>query len=318
MAHRTRIQGTAYEITGGKTRVNGTAYEIAGGRTKVNGAAYDIPFETYRPVLNDNSWSAISNASLAGIAPSLWSVGDDKAVEVSGTIQRLPIHQTLWVYILGFDHNAAVEGLGIHFGCFLSAQKGGVELCLADDRYGTGNQGAGYAAMNFYTAEDEFGPWYQCRMRLDVLGSSDVPYGTPTPAAPISPAPGTLMAALPMELRRVMQPMTKYTDNGGTFQASTNVGATTEYLPLPAEKEVWGSIYYGNQGEWRYQEQYDFYKLGLSTTRYRADAPQTAASFWTRSTSAVTEGYYVHCLDNAHAGHAPGSCSLGIAPVFKV
>ena len=46
MAHITKVNGTAYEISGGKTKVNGTAYGIAGGRTKVGGTGYDISFGT--------------------------------------------------------------------------------------------------------------------------------------------------------------------------------------------------------------------------------------------------------------------------------
>ena len=45
MAHKTRVNGTNYEITSGETLVGGTAYSIAGGRTLVGGTAYDVPFE---------------------------------------------------------------------------------------------------------------------------------------------------------------------------------------------------------------------------------------------------------------------------------
>lgn len=44
MAHKTRIDGTSYEISGGKTLVNGTAYSISGGKTLVDGTAYEIGF----------------------------------------------------------------------------------------------------------------------------------------------------------------------------------------------------------------------------------------------------------------------------------
>ena len=44
MAHTTLINGTEYEITGGKALVNGTAYEITGGKTLVNGVAHEISF----------------------------------------------------------------------------------------------------------------------------------------------------------------------------------------------------------------------------------------------------------------------------------
>ena len=44
MAHGTRINGTAYGITGGKCLVGGTAYDIKKGRTLVGGTGYGIEF----------------------------------------------------------------------------------------------------------------------------------------------------------------------------------------------------------------------------------------------------------------------------------
>ena len=44
MAHNVLVNGTSYNVTGGKTLVDGTAYDIASGKTLVNGTAYDILF----------------------------------------------------------------------------------------------------------------------------------------------------------------------------------------------------------------------------------------------------------------------------------
>lgn len=44
MAHKTMVDGTAYEIKGGRTLVDGAAYDIKKGRTLVDGTAYDIGF----------------------------------------------------------------------------------------------------------------------------------------------------------------------------------------------------------------------------------------------------------------------------------
>ena len=44
MAHKTLVNGTAYEISGGKALVGGTAYEIGKGKTLVGGTAYEIGF----------------------------------------------------------------------------------------------------------------------------------------------------------------------------------------------------------------------------------------------------------------------------------
>ena len=44
MAHRTMVDGTAYEIKGGRTLVDGTAYDVKKGKTLVGGTAYEIGF----------------------------------------------------------------------------------------------------------------------------------------------------------------------------------------------------------------------------------------------------------------------------------
>lgn len=46
MAHGTRVNGTAYGITGGKCLVGGTGYKIKKGRTLIGGTGYDITFGT--------------------------------------------------------------------------------------------------------------------------------------------------------------------------------------------------------------------------------------------------------------------------------
>ena len=44
MAHKTLVNGTAYEVKDGKCLVNGTAYSIKKGRTLIGGTGYDITF----------------------------------------------------------------------------------------------------------------------------------------------------------------------------------------------------------------------------------------------------------------------------------
>lgn len=44
MAHKTMVDGTAYEIKGGRTLVDGTAYDVKRGKTLVDGTAYEIGF----------------------------------------------------------------------------------------------------------------------------------------------------------------------------------------------------------------------------------------------------------------------------------
>ena len=44
MAHKTLVNGTAYEISGGKPLIDGTAYSIKNGKPLVGGTAYEIEF----------------------------------------------------------------------------------------------------------------------------------------------------------------------------------------------------------------------------------------------------------------------------------
>ena len=47
MAHKTLINGTAYDITGGKALVSGTSYSVSGGKTLIGGTEYEIAFVRY-------------------------------------------------------------------------------------------------------------------------------------------------------------------------------------------------------------------------------------------------------------------------------
>lgn len=54
--HKTLVNGTAYEVKGGKCLVNGTVYSIKKGRTLIGGTGYDIKFQNgYTWVLNENA-----------------------------------------------------------------------------------------------------------------------------------------------------------------------------------------------------------------------------------------------------------------------
>ena len=53
MAHKTLVNGTDYEVNGGKCLVNGTSYDIKKGRTLINGTGYDITFGPVMPVKGD-------------------------------------------------------------------------------------------------------------------------------------------------------------------------------------------------------------------------------------------------------------------------
>ncbi len=265
--------------------------------------------------LNDNSWAAIH--SVSGTGASYWAVGDRKAVAVSGTVGTQSVSGTYYVYIIGFNHNGAT---GIDFGTFKTALSGGTDICLIDGGYGNSYaNGTKYFNMN-HSSNTNSGGWKGCDLRYDVLGSTNTNNGDATATTATNPVANTLMAALPSDLRAVMQPMTIYTDNtgGGTNRAS-NVTTSVDYLPLLAEYEIFGiHSNYANSAEKNYQAQYAYYSAGNSKVKYRHSATSVIAWWWVRSPYYDDDAGF--CTVNANgSGYGDYAwLSSGVAPAFRV
>ncbi|MEF2801299.1 MAG: DUF6273 domain-containing protein, partial [Acutalibacter sp.] len=180
-------------------------------------------------------------------------------------------NQSIDAFIVGFNHNSGKEGgQRTHFAI---GKISGKLVALCDNQYSNEQTTGGYFNMN--TSRSNVGGWNTTNMRRNILGNT----GTPS-----SPPANTLLAALPADLRAVMKPVTKYTDNtGNNSNAAGNVTATTDYLWLFAEFEVFGQRYYANQYEQNHQAQYTYWKSGNLRVAYRHSATGTAVWWWLRS-----------------------------------
>ncbi len=273
-------------------------------------------------VLNSTAWSVISEISEKGQGANYFSVGDCKEVTLNGTIGTLELlEQKLYVYILGFDHNERYEGKGIHFGTFKSAQIDGESLCLTDSHYSNyTSNGSKWFNMN-HSSNTNVGGWQGCDLRYDILGSvheKGAQNAAETTAT--SPVENTLMAALPFDLRQVMKPMTKFTDNyGNSSNTEDHVTETTDYLPLLAEYEIFGSRSYANNYERNRQAQYAYYAAGNTKIKKRFNGTiGDAANWWERSASFNSSGSFCRVANDGYAGSAAAAYSFGVAPAFKV
>ena len=283
--------------------------------------------------LNSNSWAKIREISDAGTGKNYWSAGDCKAVPLSGTMGTLALDTTLWVYILGFDHNKDVEGSGIQFGGFKTdSGSSGINVCLIDSKYGSSDtSGTLYFNMNHW-GRYNYGGWARSDMRYDILGSTDTApagYGTsassgevgyaPSSTCATNPMANTLMSCLPAELRSVMKPITKWTDNvGGGTDTETNVSAMVDYLPLLAEFEIFGSRTYANSYERNHQVQYEYFSAGNSKVKYRHSATGSTAFWWERSPRYNTANYFCYVNTSGGANSYYANYSNGVAPAFMV
>lgn len=270
-------------------------------------------------VLNENDWSVIKSVADASQGSNYWAVGDRKAVTVNGTVGTQAINGTYYVYILGFDHNSSREGTGITFGTFKTALSGGTDICLVDSHYNDYSTGGQKWFNMNHSSNTNSGGWKGCDLRYDVLGSTNSnnnDAGTTTATSPVS---GTLMAALPSDLRAVMKPMTIYTDNtGGGSNTASYVTASVDYLPLLAEFEIFGTRSYANSAEQNYQQQYQYYKNGNSKVKYRHSSTSSTALWWERSPRSGNGGAFCIGDTGGGAGNSGARYSYGLAPAFRV
>ena len=293
-------------------------------------------------VLNNNDWATISNISSAGTASTYWNVGDTKEITLNGTVGTLSLSNVkLWVFILGFNHNSSIEGNGITFGCFKTAQTNGTDVCLVDSAYNSNkSDGTKCFNMNHWGSSSSspyntnYGGWAACDMRYDILGSTNKqpsPYGStkttsatgtnPTSTCATSPVSNTLMAALPSELRAVLKPITKYTDNkGNSSNVEANVTTTIDYLPLLSEYEVQGARTYANQYEYtnNKQKQYSYYANNNPKIKYKHSSVASSAWWWCRSARSGSSLTFCTTYTDGSANLGNSRYSYGVAPCFLV
>lgn len=270
-------------------------------------------------VLNENDWSVIKSVADASQGANYWAVGDRKAVTVNGTVGTQAINGTYYVYILGFDHNSSREGTGITFGTFKTALSGGTDICLVDSHYNDYSTGGQKWFNMNHSSNTNSGGWKGCDLRYDVLGSTNSnnnDAGTTTATSPVS---GTLMAALPSDLRAVMKPMNIYTDNtGGGSNTASYVTKSVDYLPLLAEYEIFGTRSYANSAEQNYQAQYQYYKNGNSKVKYRHSSTSSTARWWERSPYYNGSNGFCVVGTSGGASNLNAGYSFGLAPAFRV
>lgn len=298
------VNGAVRDISDLKVGVSGAVRAVSEGYAGVGGAVKKI-----WPVigmLNDCTWDEISAISAAGEAESLFKVGDRKEVVLNGTVGALTFEDYhTYAYIIGFDHNAAVEGdHRIHFQLAMSALEGGKNICFVDSEY---NSTGSSAAFRMNTGNTNSGGWEDSYMRSSICGTSK------------SSTSGRFMGAIPSALRNALKSVTKYTDNTGNSSTSLSaVTATTDYIFLLSEYEVFGSCSISNTYEANYQQQYAYYSAGNSKIKYRHNSTGSSARWWLRSPYRHTSTYFARVDASGYVYGSGANGSLGVAPGFCV
>lgn len=294
----------AYTVTATKNgQTTSGSVNVVSGTT-----SYSLTLSFVSSTLNNNEWSVIKSVSDTGQGANYWSIGDRKAVTLNGTVGKLSLSNvTTYAFIIGFNHNASVEGANrIHFQLAKTALSGGTDVCLCDSSYNSTVSTTGYFSMN--SSRTNSGGWASSQMRTNICGTS------------LSSYSGTIIAVIPAALRAVLKPVTKYTDNtaNGGGSTASYVTATTDYFFLLSEFEVFGSISYGNTNEKNKQAQYAYYSAGNSKIKYKHDGTSTAARWGLRSPYASISDIFVIVNTDGTVGNGIAGRSLGFAPGFCV
>lgn len=297
------INGAVRDISDIKVGVSGAVRAVSEAYIGVAGAIKKV--WPNKKALNDCTWDEISEISSSGQAANYFAVGDRKEIVLNGTVGALTFEDYhTYAYIIGFDHNAAVEGdHRIHFQLAMTALEGGQNICFVDSNY---NSSGSSAAFRMNTSSTNSGGWEDSYMRNNICGTSK------------SSTSGRFMGAIPSALRNVLKSVTKYTNNNGSSSASSAVTATTDYFFLLSEYEVFGNIEYSNTYEANYQQQYAYYSAGNSKVKYRHTSTSGAAYWWLRSATRSDSYYFARVYTSGGVSRDTARTSLGVAPGFCV
>lgn len=95
--HKTLVNGTVYQVKGGKCLVNGTVYDIKKGRTLINGTGYDIKF-------SDGLTWVINEKPYIPYSPVSWNA--------DFICEALPSIQKCYVITMGYYPSAGLYAIG--------------------------------------------------------------------------------------------------------------------------------------------------------------------------------------------------------------
>ena len=248
------VSGNVVTVTGQGAGSAAITVQVEEGTSHLAPSAKTVSVSVSLPssVLDENSWAVIRAVSDRSMGERFWEVGDCKAVTLNGTVGILTLSNfACYVFILGFNHNAALEGASrIHFAFGKTARTGGTDIAFCDSQYKKRGTSAAFR-MNL-NAKNE-GGWKNSFMRNTICKE--------------------FQNCLPAELRAALKTVVKYTDNtkgeaNNNFPPASNVTATTDTVFLLGAFEIDTQGGTANQFEADKQRQYSYYSAGNSMIKY--------------------------------------------------
>lgn len=197
---------------------------------------------------------------------------------------------TTWVFIIGFNHNAEIEGNGIAFQGFKATNKG-TDVCLVDGGYHQQHTSGTWLNMN--NSNTNSGGWKVCQMRKNIM--------------PL------IKSAFPLDLQSVIK-------SSEIFTADTDISmySTQDEVFLLAEYEIFGSITNASIQEQKHLKQYAYYSAGNSKVKYKHNDTSAATQWWERSPTSNYSSAFCNVSTGGNAVWNSASYSWGVVPCFKI
>lgn len=243
-------------------------------------------------VLNDNTWETIRLVSDLGQGANFWAIGDCKAVTLNGPItvlsESISLPATAYPFIIGFDHNAEIEGANrIHF------------------QFGKSALANGHIQSLFSAAIDTSTELWVYTTFRENLGQN------------LAADSSTLLGSLPADLKSVLKNVVKYSVNAMSGKESA-VTPTTDYIFILSAYETRGSIQFTTSTSGKinpyvrnYQKQYAYYAAGNTPP----------INIWLRDFayySSKQSGGWAYIAASNGQNHVSGQYSHPICPAFCV
>ena len=260
---------------------------------------YEVQIPVYDPFATIST-ADIPTVTKAGIASSVWAIGDTREVKLNGTVGAYNFsNKTVYMFIVAFDHNSSVEMNGEHHmicSFAKSAATGGKDIAFVDQYYNDYTSGVSFS-MN--SSNTNAGGWGGSQMRNDICPQ--------------------FKNAMPSDLRNALRSRTIYTDNtGGGSNNSSHVTATTDYVYLPSEFELYGELNKANIVEKKYQQQLAYYKNGGSKLRYKSNNTSSRVYWWLRSPKNNNSTRFCSVFSDGGISASGADYSYGFAPLITL
>lgn len=253
---------------------------------------YSMVLTNIKP-LAKASWQEIKQYIDEGIASTVYSIGDQKVITLNGSVgSKTFTNNQYYCFIIGIDHNAAIEGSGITFQ--IGKDSLGNPLSFIDSYYATNPSSS---TNCFKITNSARTGWKDTFMRTTIMNQ--------------------FYNCFSNDLKAVCSYKTIFSVNSQSSYSSiseTDVSKTNENVYLLSAPEITGTTDSTTVYEFYYQKQYDYYKTN-SAIKVN-DTRKQICEYWTRSFGSGSNYYRINTSGSYTTGSA--AYSYGISPVFYI